>query len=139
MLIVISIALLAVLFLALWGVFRKYYSTEDLSVIFGFISGILIAALIVCGIIIGISEVHKESNLASNQLRYESLVYQAEVLQYDNFTDNGKKQLADEIRQWNEDLAVYKHRKVNSWTNWFYRMDVDKLEFIPYDIMKAAI
>ena len=138
MLIIISIVTLIVFFFVCHRIFDKHYNTEEIGWLCGIISGFLIAALIVCGILIGFSEINKNSNLAANQMRYDSLIYQAEVLQYDNFTDNGKKQLADEIRAWNEDLAKYKYRKENIWTNWFYRMDADKLEFIPYDIMKAA-
>ena len=40
--------------------------------------------------------------------RYESLVYQYENDIYENDNDIGKKELMDDIQEWNEDVSYYK-------------------------------
>ena len=41
--------------------------------------------------------------MAKKQQRYNSLVYQLENNLYDNDNDLGKKELYNEVREWNED------------------------------------
>lgn len=77
-----------------------------------------------------------EARLEAEKMRYESLVSQAENHLYDSDNNIGKKELADEIREWNEDLAKYKKMKEDIWLKDFYPMKVDELKFIPNDILK---
>ncbi len=48
-----------------------------------------------------------------------------------NDNDLGKKELANEIREWNESLAHYRKMQINKWVNWFYPADTSELEYIP--------
>lgn len=77
-----------------------------------------------------------EGRLEAEKMRYESLVSQAENHLYDSDNNIGKKELADDIREWNEDLAKYKKMKEDIWLKDFYPMEVDELKFIPNDILK---
>ena len=50
---------------------------------------------------------------------------------YDNDNDIGKKELMDEIREWNGDLAYRKAIQRNFWVGIYYPNIYDNLEFIP--------
>ena len=79
------------------------------------------------------AHVSAEAAVAVNEKRYESLVYQYENNIYDNDNDVvGKKQLFDEIQEWNEDLARYKVKQNNFWVGIFYADIFDQFEFIEY-------
>lgn len=77
-----------------------------------------------------------DGKLEAEKMRYESLVSQAVNHLYDSDNNIGKKELADDIREWNEDLAKYKKMKEDIWLKDFYPMEVDELKFIPNDILK---
>lgn len=64
--------------------------------------------------------------IEKNQQRYDSLVAQRAV----DYGDYGNKQLADQITDWNEDLAGIKAGRANPWVSWYY-MDLDGFDFIP--------
>lgn len=72
-----------------------------------------------------------EGLIDANKHRYESLVYQLENNLYDNDNDIGKKQLYDEIREWNEDLAYGKSMQHDVWFGIFYSNIYDNFDFIP--------
>lgn len=98
------------------------------SVTFGVISWLALFVMIavaVCNNHIGI-----DANIATFEQRYESLVYQLENNLYDNDNDLGKKELYDEIRYWNEDLARRKVMQYDPWVGAFYPDIYDRFEFI---------
>lgn len=76
---------------------------------------------------IGLASVYigADASVAKWETQYESLTYQLENNLYDN--DIGKKELMDEIREWNEDLAYQR----NFWVGIYYPNVYDNLEFIP--------
>lgn len=76
------------------------------------------------------SYVNIEAKIAENNKKYESLVYQLENNLYDNDNDLGKKELYNEIREWNEDLAYYQNIQDNFWVGIFYPDVFDQFEFI---------
>lgn len=79
------------------------------------------------------AHVSAEAAVAINEKRYESLVYQYENNIYDNDNDVvGKKQLFEEIQEWNEDLARYKVQQNDFWVGIFYADIFDQFEFIEY-------
>lgn len=92
----------------------------------------LIVALIMSICIID-AHVSAEARVAANEKRYESLVYQYENNIYDSDDDVvGKKQLFDEIQEWNESLACKKVKQNNFWVGIFYADIYDQFEFIEY-------
>lgn len=72
-----------------------------------------------------------DASVAKWETHYESLTYQLENNLYDNDNDIGKKELMDEIREWNEDLAYCKEIQRNFWVGIYYPNIYDNLEFIP--------
>ena len=71
-----------------------------------------------------------EAKIAENNKKYESLVYQLENNLYDNDNDFGKKELYNQIREWNEDLAYYQNTQDNFWFGIYYPNVFDQFEFI---------
>lgn len=82
---------------------------------------------------IGLASVYigADTSVAKWETHYESLTYQLENNLYDNDNDIGKKELMDEIREWNEDLAYCKEIQRNFWVGIYYPNIYDNLEFIP--------
>lgn len=62
--------------------------------------------------------------------RHYSLVYQLENNLYDNDNDLGKKELYNQIQEWNEDLAKGKALQNDFWLGAFYPDVYDQFDFI---------
>lgn len=103
--------------------------------VFALISAIAWIITIVMGVFIVVNHTGVNASVAENQQKYESLIYQAENSLYDNDNDFGKKELMNEIREWNEDLAFYKEAQRDFWIGVFYPNVFDEFEFISYDII----
>ena len=73
-----------------------------------------------------------EGTLASKQARYDSLVYQFENNLYDNDNDLGKKELYDEIREWNEEIACGKVLERDLWLGAFFPDIYGELQIIEF-------
>lgn len=87
-------------------------------------------------IVIIINLVSAPSFVASNHQRYESLVHQVESGMYNNDNEYGKKELANQVQEWNEDLAKGKALQKNFWVGIFYPNVYDEFEFIPIENLK---
>lgn len=87
---------------------------------------LLISTIGLASVYIGV-----DASVAKWETHYESLTYQLENNLYDNDNDIGKKELMDEIREWNEDLAYCKEIQRNFWVGIYYPNIYDNLEFIP--------
>lgn len=92
--------------------------------------------LIITIIIAIICNVGVEGQLASKKETYNSLVYQATNNLYNNDNNLGKKELANQIQEWNEDIAIGKTLQHNLWIGIFYPNIYDELEFIPLSLLK---
>lgn len=82
-------------------------------------------------VIFAIRYIGADASVAGWERQYESLTYQLENNLYDNDNDIGKKELMNEIREWNEDLAYHKEIQHNFWVGIYYPSVYDNLKFIP--------
>lgn len=96
--------------------------------------GILVVGIFLLAIntvILATNYIDTDASVAGWEKQYESLTYQLENNLYNNDNDIGKKELMDEIREWNEDLAYHKEIQRNFWVGIYYPNVYDNFEFIP--------
>ena len=133
------ITLIAVIvFVVLAIVFFDSYDFEwvsMLSTIFSAIVGIAFAAML---IVVIVNNVGIDASIEANKQRYESLIYQAENNLYENDNDLGKKELANQIQEWNEDLASGKALQDDFWVGIFYADIYDEFNFIPMTVLDGV-
>lgn len=96
------------------------------------ISGIACLSMLIA---IEICHVGIEAEIEANKQRYDSLVYQAEACLYENDNDVAKKDLANQIQEWNEDLAKGKKLQNDFWVGIFIPDIYDEFEFIPITVL----
>lgn len=87
-------------------------------------------AAVIMFFIIAANNLGAQGTIAANQQRYESLVYQLNNDLYDNDNDLGKKDLYNQIQEWNEYLATGKAMQHDFWLGVFYSDIYDQFEFI---------
>ena len=109
------------------------YDTEWLRWVGIIITIIMVMAVFISGIILIVQYSTVDGMVERNKQIYESLTYQLENNLYDNDNDLGKKELYDEIREWNEDLAYFKEIQDNFWLGIFYPNVFDQFDFIEYN------
>lgn len=126
-LIAIAVMVIGIVMILVYNITDHY----AMNVIGTIVLAVGITAVLICIIALTIGNVSSISLIDRSEARYESLVYQAEANLYDNDNDLGKKELANEIREWNESLAHYRKMQTNKWVNWFYPADTSELEYIP--------
>ena len=98
------------------------------------ISGIAVLSMMIA---IVICHVGIEAEIEANKQRYDSLVYQAEARLYENDNDVGKKDLANQIQEWNEDLARGKALQNDFWVGIFIPDIYDEFEFIQMSVLSS--
>lgn len=111
----------------------RYYNAEwlrFLGIVIAVVAGI---AILISGFVMIYEYSTADAYVELSKQKYESLTYQLENNLYDNDNDLGKKELYDEIREWNEDLAYYKEIQDDFWLGIFYPNVFDQFEFIPYN------
>lgn len=81
-------------------------------------------------VVIIVKNTNVDAYVAENQMRYEMLVYQYENNIYDNDNDLGKRDLMEDIQEWNEDLAYYRKAQDDFWVGIFHPNVYDQFEFI---------
>ena len=102
----------------------------DYSVPFLMIASIGFIVAIIMLIVIVVKNTNVDAYVAENQMRYEMLVYQYENNLYDNDNDLGKRDLMEDIQEWNEDLAYYREAQDDFWVGIFHPNVYDQFEFI---------
>ena len=128
--VIILVVGIACIVLGGWMYDNTRYDTDWLKFTGTIITVIAAFAIVISGIIMICSHGNVEAKIAQNNKRYESLVYQLENNLYDNDNDLGKKELYNEIREWNEDLAFCRSMQDNFWFGIYYPNVFDQFEFI---------
>ena len=103
---------------------------HDYSVPFLMIASVGFIVAIIMLIVIIVKNTNVDAYVAENQMRYEMLVYQYENDIYDNDNDLGKRDLMEDIQEWNEDLAYYREAQDDFWVGIFHPNVYDQFEFI---------
>ena len=106
---------------------KRFGDYSWLFLVIAFLS--FIAAIIMLMVII-VKNTNIDAYVAENQMRYEMLVYQYENDIYDNDNDLGKRDLMEDIQEWNEDLAYYRKAQDDFWVGIFHPNVYDQFEFI---------
>lgn len=127
-----------VVFAALSIVFIYSWDFEWVSMLSTIISVIAGIAFVVMLIVVIVNNVGVEASIEANKQRYESLIYQAENNLYENDNDLGKKELVNQIQEWNEDLATGKALQDDFWVGIFYADIYDEFDFIPMTVFDGA-
>jgi len=128
-----------ILCIACWVVYVKFKDSYDYDgwEITSLLGGMTTTvAIIVMTIIILIQSLGAPGFVASSHQRYDSLMHQVESGMYNNDNEYGKKELANQVQEWNEDLAEGKALQKNFWVGIFYPNVYDEFEFIPLDNLK---
>lgn len=123
-LVVLSIVICLGLAVYLEKRFCDYSGPFLVIAIIGFIVAIIILIVII------VENTNVDAYVAENQMRYEMLVYQYENDIYDNDNDLGKRDLMEDIQEWNEDLAYYREAQDDFWVGIFHPNVYDQFEFI---------
>ena len=121
------IAVLAVIMTVFSIIALKHYWSCDMIVCV--VAALLIIVTIFMGVLIVIQNVTAESQVAEMYEIYEYLIY---CYGDDAYTENAflHDQLAEDILEWNKDLAWYKSIQRDFWVGIFYPNVLDQFEFI---------
>ena len=104
---------------------------------FLFLIGIVFGvAFVVCTVAITVDTITAPAILVEKQQEYISLVYQAENNLYENDNDYGKKELANQIQNWNQTISRRKVNQRNFWIGIFIPNIYDEFELIPMNLLE---
>lgn len=106
----------------------NFWDYIDAVSLFGTI--VLWIAVVIMTSCIATSNLGAEGRIEKYQKRYEILTYQLVNDVYDNDNDLGKRELYEQVREWNEDLGYYKHVQKDFWIGIFYPNIYDNFEYI---------
>ncbi len=107
---------------------NRYNAFFDISSAICTIVGVFAVAISLG--IIGTKYTAVDGEVMAMQRQYESLVYQYESDLYENYIDNGKRELMVDIQEWNENLAWYKANQRGFWIGPYIPNAYDNFDFI---------
>ena len=129
--------LYAFIIMAVIGFVLMISSRDEWSSRYSFGLAAVVVGLVVCfiiGPIALINNARAESDIAQLEARYDSLVYQYEYDIYDNDNDLGKRELMEDIRKWNENIARKQVLQDNFWVGVFIPDIYDQFELIEFSV-----
>ena len=103
---------------------------ELLYIISGAISLLAAAALLIEIAVLAVNYIGVDGYIQRMNTRHDMLVYQYENDIYDNDNDLGKRELIEDIQNWNEDLASCKENQDDAWIGIFIPDIYDQFDFI---------
>ena len=103
---------------------------EISCIISGVISGLAAIALLIEIIVLAVNYIGVNGHIQRMNTRHDMLVYQYENDIYDNDNDLGKRELIEDIQNWNEDLASRKENQDDVWIGIFIPDIYDQFDFI---------
>ena len=103
---------------------------ELLYIISGAISLLAAAALLIEIAVLAVNYIGVDGHIQRMNTRHDMLVYQYENDIYDNDNDLGKRELIEDIQNWNEDLASCKENQDDAWIGIFIPDIYDQFDFI---------
>ena len=103
---------------------------EISCIISGVISGLAATALLIEIAVLAVNYIGVDGYIQRANTRHDMLVYQYENDIYDNDNDLGKRELIEDIQDWNEDLASRRENQDNAWIGIFVPDIYDQFEFI---------
>lgn len=107
-----------------------YWTFDTTAVISGIVIFFMLIAII-------ISQVSADGTRASNEQRYNALVYKAQAEAIRDEFGIVNKEYIDEVQAWNEDLAKYQSYSHNFWIGIFYpKRAYDGFEFIDLESIR---
>ena len=101
-----------------------------ISFISTFISVACMVALLIEIIVLAVNYIGVDGYIQRMSTRHDMLVYQYENDIYNNDNDLGKRELIEDIQDWNEDLASRKENQDDTWIGIFIPDIYDQFEFI---------
>ena len=116
--------------------FNRSYDTEGLKFACVCIAFITAICVIISGVVILVNHNNTGAQVAANIERYKSLTYQLENNLYDNDNDLGKKELYNQIQEWNEDVVYYQNIQDNFWLGIYYPNVFDQFKTIEYEVKR---
>lgn len=131
LIVVVVFAVLAIAIPDDWNFSGVFITSGIISVV----AGVAFVFLLLVAIV---NNVGVEAKIEANKQRYDSLIYQAENNLYENDNDLGKKELVNQIQEWNEDLATGKALQDDFWVGIFYADIYDEFDFIPMTVLDGV-
>lgn len=131
MLVIICLVLLVILLFTINSFASRYGHeiTDIISCVLGIIVSVSLLGVTAVAVM---NHVTVNANTAALQQQYKSLTYQLENVDalYGNSRANDKKELYNQIQEWNKDVARGRTMHESIWTNWLQPIDYGNLEYI---------